>query len=706
MRAMLDKKASEGGNLAGAKKGVKGRRAAGARYVEGRETTSEDQLLGRDGLPHAYGDSVGSIAPPGESRSNHQQGDGELALDVVDRGLVSMTTARQLVELYKTDLFPHFYMVVLHPSQTADELRRFKPILFLAVLAAASGTIDPQLSKILDQEILQTYATEVHVRSEKSLEIVQALLVSSVWYSPPNKFGQLKYYEYIHMALSMAFDIGIGSRMVNSRRRTPHAQYSTERTRGTGGASDSQMAMSSRDLNGWPVDDDAASELERRRAFIAVYSICAGVSFSTRRPAMLRINSYVRECIDYVDNAPHALPSDRTMMHWVKMIVLSEEIATAFFYDDVAVVASFADHSTRMMIKEFDRRLTEMWAQVPPGDCSLCLQLNYHTTRLCLYEVALHIDHSPDDFKAPYQMGSVQPREGSAQIPTQPLAEALAEIIDSCHKLLDAFLAPDSSSLRGLPVFCYVRVSLAAFVLAKLTLSSLVPESRIGQLLDRSSLKVDYYLQRVVAHISDIVGKIERRVPAIFLALLFKLHKWCACPELIEQAPAANSYQARLEDTQVPWRSSYGDKGDDVKAEGVKIAGTTSSNTSPGIAAGPSTGESKMISAGSNGLSTSSRHDEMNGTPAQCNFSAIYIPQVEIDEGSGVPFDGSWFPLGDQMELESNFFEQLANENAFTGDASSGVNGWDTLESSFHSGATGTADTHSGMSMKSGGEGA
>lgn len=115
--------------------------------------------------------------------------------DVVDRGMVSMEVARRLVEHYKMNLYAQYPQVYIPDACTADDLRATKPTLFLAVIAAAAENEHPELAQVLDTEVLQEYATRSVVNSEKSVELVQSLLISAVWYVPPNKFGQLKYYE-------------------------------------------------------------------------------------------------------------------------------------------------------------------------------------------------------------------------------------------------------------------------------------------------------------------------------------------------------------------------------------------------------------------------------------------------------------------------------------------------------------------------------
>ncbi|KAK5688772.1 hypothetical protein LTS10_000750 [Elasticomyces elasticus] len=458
--------------------------------------------------------------------------------DVIDRGLLSMATARQLVDTFKTDLFPHYPTVAIPASMTADDLRQTRPTLFLSVLAAAAVKEDPDLSAVLDKEILEAYANRSLVHSEKSLEIVQALLISAVWYHPPSKFGQLKYYEYIQMAATMAVDIGISTRPKISRGRLGNAARGREPAKQAmvhpaEDASNPDLSMTPRSRDSSP----DTGNLESRRTFLACYMICAGVSLSLRRPNTLRVSSYVRECVEYMERSSDAIPTDRTIVHWVRLVMIAEEISVSFSYDDPGGVASIADLSTQLMVKDFDKRLNAWWSSVPETDGCGGLTVMFYTVRLYLHELALHMDHSPEDFRAPYQMGTIHPttsRAGESDVPTQVLAESIAELIASSHALLNTFFAMDVNSLRTLPVFGYVRISFAAFVLAKLCLSASHPDSRIYQVLDRRALKVESYMDRAVLHVRNIVGEKRCRVPAIFLALLFKLRQWCLNPKMID----------------------------------------------------------------------------------------------------------------------------------------------------------------------------
>ena len=58
--------------------------------------------------------------------------------DVIDDGLLSMESANSLLHAFKTAIMPHFPFVMIAPHVTGEVLRREKPFLFLAILAATS----------------------------------------------------------------------------------------------------------------------------------------------------------------------------------------------------------------------------------------------------------------------------------------------------------------------------------------------------------------------------------------------------------------------------------------------------------------------------------------------------------------------------------------------------------------------------------------
>ncbi|CAK4031242.1 hypothetical protein AC578_442 [Lecanosticta acicola] len=605
--------------------------------------------------------------------------------DVIDRGLLSMATARQLFEMYRTQLFAHYPMVAIPDSVTADDMRRTKPALFLAIIAAAAGKENSELSAALDQEVLQAYATRSLVQSEKSLELVQALLVSAVWYHPPIKFGQLKYYEYIHMAATMAMDIGIGSRPAMHRTRfkskpsdlvdDKDIQHPAEDIKNP------DLSMSARTRDSSP----DTSSIECRRTFVACYIICAGVSFSLRRPNMLRVSSYIRECVDLIERTPNTIPTDSTLVAWARLTFLGEEIADSFCYADPGNIASITELRAQMMLKDYEKRLST-WYDIYEMDMGTgSLLIMYYTIRLYLFEIALHVDHSPEDFRAPYQMGGIDPLANADDIPTQILAETIAQSIASAHGLLNTFLAMDVDGLRALPVFSYVRVSFANFVLAKLCLSAASPWSRIGKLVDRTSLKVDPYMDQMIMHVRNIIGTKRSRVPSVFLALLFKLRHWCLNPSMIEQSEEWRRQQqtGELQDDSTD-RAVTSKQQFAIDVGGPRITEHTSSDgCSPRTAGnegsgGSVSGLSPTVQFADATLSAPQYPQDTTTNAVQTSMDVSMARTAPMMAGpSGWPLDQM------NMNYDGNIMQMLGEMNAFSEGGLTGLDDWAQMPSDF-----------------------
>lgn len=134
------------------------------------------------------------------------------SFDPVERGLVDILMARKCFERYMAEMCEHLPLMIFPPGTQADDVRKHKPTLFLAVLAVASGTIRPDLQPKLISEITRTIADRAIFRGEKSLELVQAIQVTGCFYQPPEKYEELNFNQLIHIAAVMALDLGMGKR--------------------------------------------------------------------------------------------------------------------------------------------------------------------------------------------------------------------------------------------------------------------------------------------------------------------------------------------------------------------------------------------------------------------------------------------------------------------------------------------------------------
>ena len=297
--------------------------------------------------------------------------------DVIDRGILNMTMATELYRNYLDALLPQYPAVPL--SCTAAELRSEKPILFLAVMAASSGSSDPSLYRRLNQEIQSVYAAKVSLQGLKSLELVQSLLISTLWTYPPDKFEDMKFHQQIHMAATMALDLGLakkpkGNSIRQQRSKVLFAGQHLDLTKDQGPTS-----LPSRFPVGqhFEVSDEAGStnyvmspknhlpdsgSLESRRTFLACYLFCASVSMSLRVPNFLHYSSWMADCSEVIRTSPDAAPTDKRFVAWVQLQRLVEECGTNFALDSPDDTVSLADERAQLMLQSYEKQL-DAWRQ-------------------------------------------------------------------------------------------------------------------------------------------------------------------------------------------------------------------------------------------------------------------------------------------------------------------------------------------------------
>jgi len=174
--------------------------------------------------------------------------------------LVSPQQGAMLFERYNNQLAPHLPAVVFSPGTTAEQIYREKPLLYLAVTGAAShGQIEPEITRELIREAIGAFADCAVRNGAKSLELVQAMQIIALWYKPPERTEQTNFYQIIHIAATMALDLGLNMRFNPAKAR-----------RGLFGPA--KDALPNTGLKMGPVNSDTA---EAKRAWLTCYYLCA-----------------------------------------------------------------------------------------------------------------------------------------------------------------------------------------------------------------------------------------------------------------------------------------------------------------------------------------------------------------------------------------------------------------------------------------------
>ena len=149
-------------------------------------------------------------------------------VDVVDRGDLTMETAAAMFRHWRDNMCPSNPIVVFPPNLDPQEVRKNRPITFLTILAAASAAIQPSAQPALTIEINRQISERVLFHGDKSIDLIQAMLLNSQYYVRPKTARDLCFNYNIQGANVMALELGIGKR--SKMKRSPEEEVELCRT--------------------------------------------------------------------------------------------------------------------------------------------------------------------------------------------------------------------------------------------------------------------------------------------------------------------------------------------------------------------------------------------------------------------------------------------------------------------------------------------
>ncbi|KAI1311471.1 hypothetical protein F5Y03DRAFT_343209 [Xylaria venustula] len=472
----------------------------------------------RDGRKPSQSQSIvaGQKRKFGDTRDNGSAGQADLGTplssnasreksesDVVDRGLINIKQMSELFQRFTDRMAVHLPAVVFPPGTTATEIRTKSPILFLAIMSVASSET-PNTQRLLVKELMQIFADEIILRGHKSLELVQALITSVVWYFPPEHFEELKFYQMVHLAAVMALDIGLGR-----RKNSPKSSLIP-------------YTWQDHPFRKRPLPDP--SSIEARRTWLSVYFLASNVAMALHRPNLIRWQSFMTECMDILESSPEAAPSDKYLCHLVWTHRLAEEVGIQFSMDDPSIFVNITEHKVQYALRGFERDLARYSESIPKEDKQPSLLLSFSVMSLYMHEIALQTNEEQTASSNAEALRDPIPGLGDSL--TAAHISALSSCLTAIDGIFETFLSLDESTIRCLPIFNLVRVSYAVVVLIKIYFSATSPNSELGKVINKDNMKVAEYLDRLLEKFRRTAESDKSRPAGKFFMVLVMVRTW------------------------------------------------------------------------------------------------------------------------------------------------------------------------------------
>lgn len=124
-------------------------------------------------------------------------------------GLLSTDTAIRLFNDFINNVLPQYPILTLSRAENFDWFKAHKPTLLLAIIAAACRASNPTLFRKLSVHLRGDLSEQVMVQGNRSIELVQAVLVMVEWYDVPEDLRRLNFYAWIQTAGLMVRELGL-----------------------------------------------------------------------------------------------------------------------------------------------------------------------------------------------------------------------------------------------------------------------------------------------------------------------------------------------------------------------------------------------------------------------------------------------------------------------------------------------------------------
>ncbi|OHW98854.1 hypothetical protein CSPAE12_02544 [Colletotrichum incanum] len=266
--------------------------------------------LDRTSAPHTSPRGINSGAQECNTNLSLDAGLPDSTFYLVPGFSLSAVKAEEYLDIYRTRLVPNFPFVPIYPNITAAELHGKKRFLFWCIMQA----VVPQtaaVQKAVDDWVRRHAAMHVIVLKEKTIELLQGLMVYVAWGDVHPQMG-INANSLMQMAIGLVVDITM---------KNPSGPFS--------------WMPKSLQADAWVLSsrgkqfDLKKLTLEEQRAILGGYFIASSNPTAMRRYSQIQYTPQFARCFKAIREASE-LPSDVQLLALIRMQNIADRIRSVF----------------------------------------------------------------------------------------------------------------------------------------------------------------------------------------------------------------------------------------------------------------------------------------------------------------------------------------------------------------------------------------
>ncbi|KAH8799179.1 hypothetical protein F5884DRAFT_905622 [Xylogone sp. PMI_703] len=376
--------------------------------------------------------------------------------DVVCKSIISSEAAANYLESYRAHVF-NFLFLVIGSQETLGSMKQYRLFLLLSVLTV-SAKLNSKHQKSLESELRRTLSRKVIVNGEKSLDILQELLVYLCWYHYYFNPERQQLYQLYKLVITIAEDLRI----------TEHNM---------------SLDNSAKNHQGGHFAYLSSEEIEAKRTFLGMYYLSSCLSLIFKRRNALNYTSYVEDCCKVLSEA-NQTPCDYQLQYYIQLRYLAEEITCAFGYDNSQRVSFLDSVRIELLVRVFNNQLKQLEALLPlDTQNNVVLKLLCLTAHIHINEIGFHTAQS--------------------NCPNETLQQAL----NATKKFLDEYLVLPVDELRRQTIMEKSNLVYAISILGKFTSGVWTPN--IEAIYFREAINFNYYMETLIVRLKWLVTSTE-----------------------------------------------------------------------------------------------------------------------------------------------------------------------------------------------------
>ncbi|KAE8329706.1 hypothetical protein BDV39DRAFT_202652 [Aspergillus sergii] len=417
----------------------------------------------------------------------------QMEMDVIDRGILSLTTAQSLTKFFANELTDFFPLVLLPRDMEVSFLRRRKPILFLSIMAASAVSLGLDIAKALHEEFLARHARAFFVNGEKSLELLQAILLAAIFEYPAASRKHLKLCQFTHVACTMALELGL------------HVRFHEV---------DTELSI--------------GDKTAQARAMLLSYHLASSIAAKSGGLNMLPRNDFLKHCARILTGSSNV--HNRQLAYWFQLQQIVDDTLMAFSSDNTRYKSPNERPQLQPILRYFGARMRSWKDELIEETASNWMMLEYYNTHLVVYEAA-----NGEAFRDPESLNryfyTLPPPRKDTRRPgsNPPLNSAWVDIsakwMEAAQGLLNVFLASDVVQVRKFPEVVFSRVFAAITSLLKIYDTARC--TALGTIIQPNNLAIGNYVDSVTQKLFLAARDGYYKVPSRWYSICLKKREWC-----------------------------------------------------------------------------------------------------------------------------------------------------------------------------------